>query len=628
MFALLLIVCLILPGWVILKLINVERNLQQDWFFFPAVSLGYFLSIYLIYNYAGLSYQSFSVSYFALLSLILCICLLKNRHSIISFFSNISLVAAAPALALFGVLLVYAIWAGAYAEIPGDPLWHLARITDAAQVWREDSIKPVTSLFSSGNYYWYKFCGWLLYLSGSSLTEQLNALWVINFMVFVGAFYAFSKVVFNDSDLNQSQIIWASLLAVLLLILHFGIGPFSYVRYYAFAPGYFAMTAYWAIVVVIWRYLSDKHNLFYSCIFAFILTFITALLHQQEVMYAILMSAAILCVMFLRNIRDQENIFSLTKVKVCFLLLVVGYLALHAFLYISKVRNFPLEGGWIIPLSDLLPFVNHLYVLKPNWQFFQVLTVFGVWAYLIYFIYARNIKLPAFVVAGMWLPLFTVFNPIFVDLFLRVTYPEVLWRICYVIPVALLMAYMMVYWVGQLSVTQQVLKKCQIAALMFISIVLLLPFNAGFIYNQYHKFAMLKQVDIKADQRQMQDVLSFLNEQPVQTVLTDQVTGYLVNALTEHEYWGNKFYGSGTLNTNRQEIKLDYFKQYNNGLLVLNFRQGIPSEIGRISGHWGENIRNYRRYYSQPFIEFVNSNPANFKLIKQFKDVQVFKVSL
>ena len=628
MFAFLLLVCLTIPGWSILKLCTANQYSSKDWFFFPVISLGYFIFLFLVYNYADLSYKTFSISYFAVLAVVLAASCLKNGAKVFDKIKDLSIEDILPPLVILIVLVLYALWAGAYVEIPGDPIWHMARITDAAQVWREETIKPVTSLFSSGNYYWYKFCGWLLHLSGSTLSEQLNVLWTVNFIVFTAIFYSFAKTIFEDSELNANEIVWAGAIAVFFLVLHYGIGPFSYVRYYAFAPGYFAMTGYWAIIVLVWRYLSGNVPFIYSLIFASILTLITALLHHQEVMYALLMSAAIISVMFVREVAVKKRAVFLNKVSICFVLLIVCYLSIHIFLYLSKVRNYPLEGGWIIPLNELLPFVDHLYILKPDWQFYQVLTVFGIWAYVVYFFNLRNLKLPVIVVAGLWIPFFTVFNPIFVDLFLRVSYPEVLWRICYVVPFALFMAYMLVRWLRQLLDKTDLIIRVKSALLILVTISLLFPFNFGFIFNQYDKLTMLKPMSAESDHRQMQDMLDYLNTRPVQNVLTDQVTGYLVNALTEHEYLGAKFYALGTLNTNRQELKLEYFKDYDKGMLVLNFRQGSLSDVGRISGHWGESIRNYSRYYSPAFIKFVESHSDNFELVKQFADVKIYKIDL
>ena len=646
------ILCLVVPGWAWLSLFGI--NHKEVWFFYPVASLGFFIALSVTFTLFSItpSLALFSTGYFLLVIGLVVLATPKPlpKLNVSRFFlSDLSgdhglLPQTAVPLVVFLGVFIYGLVGGVYVEVPGDPLWHVGKINHASLAWRQQLAPPFNNtqdVFLISNYYWYHFCGWLIALTGVSLESALHSIWVVNLMVVTGCFYGFAKFVLNESTLNQSQRTMAASIAVLFWVFHFGIGPFSYLRYYTFAPSFLAFTGYWSTIVAVWCFFNRDTGRIKLMALSAVLGGTTLMLHQQEALFIAVMSLLLVAAMFLRLVfgaggysikQIRLRLFATDSTRIvclCMGLILVGYLLVHGYLYVSRVRNFALEGGWLTPMSDTLGIFKHLYVLKPDRQFYQVITVWGIWGYLMYALRSRQYPVPIIIAAGLWAPLWTVFNPVFIDLFLRVSWPEVVWRLSYLVPMELAMAFLVVSGGSALLRMGRPVKgarKTQSVCLLIGSVVLLLPLGTGVIANPYHKFAMLKSTPKEADYRLVSDLLEELNKYPEQPILTDQVTGYIINAFTVQQYHGHKFYGHGALNTKQAEYETTDFEPYEGGLLIINQRRGSASEIGQISGHWPTNIRAFDEWYSAEFVRFVESNDGMFTPLLDLNELIIYRV--
>ncbi|NKB64473.1 MAG: hypothetical protein GKR95_20920 [Gammaproteobacteria bacterium] len=652
LFILLYSICLVVPGWALLSSLRITGF--TNWYLYPISSLGVFVVMSVVFSLFNFPVSWFAVSYF-LVVLGLIAMAVKTRYPSLPKFSDWETVSISgnwpiilPA-GLFSVLLFYGISVGPYMEIPGDPLWHILKIGEAIEHWVAGEVwefKAKKDVLLAPNYHWYHFCGWLIELTGANLQRAMASIWIVNFILFTSAFYAFAIRVFKDTELSDLQQKCASALAVVFLLLHFGIGSFSYLRYYAFAPSFIALIGYWSMVIVIWDFLSGRSGLVKAVLLGGFLAFTTMLLHHQEVLFMAVMAVLITGAMFWRwlcaggsfpwksrwkdpGLRLKKN-RSAQIVCLCFLLVIIGYLVIHGYLYFSRVRNHALEGGWLMPVSHTIPLLKHLFILKPNWQFYQVLTVWGIWGYAVYFFHMRKVKFPVVVVAGIWAPLWTVFNPVFIDFFLRLSFPEVVWRLVYIVPMELALSLLVVLWFQDFSwKTGRAFSYRTVGSLtlILITILLLWPFTTSILSNQYAKFGMLSSVNKEADHRHLNDLVTYLEQISETQLLTDQITGYVINAFTQHRYNGHKFYGHGALNTRDAEYKIEDFNSYQQGILVINQRQGSMSDTGRVSGHWPVNIRLYSKWYSQEFLQFISDNPNHFKLLETLPEISIYRIS-
>ena len=114
-------------------------------------------------------------------------------------------------------------------------------------------------------------------------------------------------------------------------------------------------------------------------------------------------------------------------------------------MYFFAERNWPLDGGF--PSALVRPFAvcSKLVRIKTNPTVLPGINSLGLFLRICCIFFShRKREVPSYISAGLWLPLFTVFNPIFIDLFLRVSFAEVVWRLCFLITVELYAAWYLV----------------------------------------------------------------------------------------------------------------------------------------------------------------------------------------
>ena len=640
--------CLIVPGWALLALLNVS---SRQWLHYPIASLGFFIGLLSGFYVLKIPIDWFAYAYFSIVSLMLVGATIRHaKHALFDCPVQLGeLIATNWLVYVVGLFLAgYALFTGPYLEVPGDPLWHAARIRDAIEHWQVGSVldfHSLQALLLAPNYLWYHFCGWVMSLPGVEFETGLRYIWLVNFLIFTTGFLSFAHRVLDGSHFERQQKKLAAVVALGFMLLHFGIGPFSYVRYYAYAPAIVALIGYWSVILVLVDFLNRRIGWIYGISLGLFYSVITFLLHRQEALFIGVMAILIIVGLFFRivwahktqngpgrvHLADllrrlwSQPIFR--RVGLCMILVALGYGFVHVYLYVNVVRNDALHGGWLRPVSQALPVLRHLFVLRPEGQFIQVLTVWGVFAYLVWFLHIRRIRFPIVVAAGMWVPIATVFSPVFIDFFLRLNYPEVVWRLSYLIPLELAMGVLVVWWIDQLRRSStHYLTRIKYSVFIILSIILLAPFNLGFMKNEYHKLEMLKPVSPEGDHRYLSDLIELLADYPSQMILTDQITGYVLNGFTKHTYPGHKFYGHGALNTNKAEYEAESFSDFVGGLLVINRRVGSYSEIGAISGHWSADIRNYGNWYSDEFITFIKDNPKRFRLLSEVNQISVYQV--
>lgn len=146
--------------------------------------------------------------------------------------------------------------------------------------------------------------------------------------------------------------------------------------------------------------------------------------------------------------------------------------------------------------------------------------------------------------------------------------------------------------------------------------------------NNYSKLTMLAPVAPEASFDNFEDVLKFLNTLPPNNLLTDQVTGYAINAFTPHVYHGHKFFNLYTTETYLPEYELSDIDEYRGGYLVINNRDGNLSSFGHeTGGHWPVDIRLYSQQYSHAFWQLVLNNPDVFTNIWQLNNIQVYQIA-
>ena len=194
------------------------------------------------------------------------------------------------------------------------------------------------------------------------------------------------------------------------------------------------------------------------------------------------------------------------------------------------------------------------------------------------------------------------------------------------IPLPFLGAYFFTRAVSGLFSKRGALHAITNTAVVASLLVLLLPISTTFLESRFSRLYTLKPVVPAVGYQQWQDVVTFLGTMEKETVITDQVTGYLINALTPHYYRGHKFYGFGAPKISRKRYSENSFSEFAGSLVIVNRRDGGLSETGKVSGHWPENILKVSRFYSPGFLALVENNPKKFKKIWDQENIQVYEI--
>jgi hypothetical protein len=270
----------------------------------------------------------------------------------------------------------------------------------------------------------------------------------------------------------------------------------------------------------------------------------------------------------------------------------------------------------------------------------QVVTAWGLLVYLLFFLNWRRYQGNLYLMAGMLLPLFTVFNPFFTDLFLRVVDSTVLWRFCFLLPIHYVAADLFIFYgqrifVNGMANTSKINVKQQIFSILSICamLALLLPMLNTWKGVHYSRYPTLKASNESQSYQHLQDVIDFLNVIPNQEIiLTDPVTGYVLTGFTKHYSSRDKFAinpYSGFKQFTFEEYSLDPLAEYAGNLLVVNKRtinQG-DSFVGALSRHWPTDLfKRITPFYTDSLLQHLNNNEGRFKKLYQHDEITIYRL--
>lgn len=550
-----------------------------------------------------------------------------------------AIAAVAAALAV-----VYAAWSGPYLEIPSDAIWHVAEIRQRLARITDGSWTPISGveIFNKGHGYWYLFFAWACWLSGTELNEALVAGNMVNMGIMAAAITQFTYVVLGKSRLTESSRKLASIMAAVFFFAQFGLHIFAFARYYTFGPVFLNYLVYLSVVALFLSMPEQRAPALLATVLIVLLLVVTTLVHKQETMLALVVMALISGARYFRLNRNhlvawwtagstpvppgsaQANT-QRRQAAVLFAAVLCGYAVMHAYLLLKVDRGDPLYGGRLYSIENVVPFLRNLYILIPTLQLWQAVTAWGVAVYAFY-IYKRGLFAGNdFLAAGMILPVVTVLNPVFVDLFLRLSWPEVLWRLCYAIPLYVVGGAAMGYAIERLR------RGCATARLksalaMFALVVTLYPLESTYVAIRESKWLTLKPVAPERDHRHWSDLIAFLDGYAKRTVLTDIITGYTLKAFSAVKVPGYKFVRATGFDVKKKAYAENEFAPYRGGLVVINLRDGADSETGRAGRHWPADVLKVSRAYSDEFIGYVESRPERFTPLWRHDRVSVYEI--
>lgn len=615
------------PGLLITHLLRIH---QQIVLLSLSFSLFYFVSVLVISIFFGLSINQFFILYGA--GFIGLLLLLR--------FSRAAALTFDPAQ-LYGFIIVlivsylYMRVVGIYDELPSDVFRHLEFFKQISSQLQTHQFNPASGadLFNRNNYYWYYLPTLITYFSQTDFLNHLETYTLINVMVLLACIYEFTHWLFRDRVSQKLHLIITALLSSLFFTLHFGINVFAYVRYYAVAPTVLNFSIYLSSIVCLMSYYQGRLGFVKFCLIISALFLTAYLLHAQESLFIGIIFCIVTAILFINNLhgRFKQTHFNGQKAYRDSVLLIFPAMVIAitvVYLYVTNhLELTQIHSSKVITLDKMIGVGDDYLILNPYKQFYTVLTHWGLFIVLIYVIlYRRFFTDQPVILAGMLAPLFTVFNPYFNEIFLRITSADVLWRFLYMLPLYIVAARI----VTGLCFTsyRSKLKMTMNYFLVSMVFVLLLPINTPAISMPYSRIYSLSEVHDQARPAYWQDMLNFLQTLPdEEIIITDPVTGYMITALTKHLNRRYKFY----THLMKHPYEFDDYSshplsRYSGNIFVLNQRQGLSTATARIAKHWNPKNLKLKEFYSQTLIDHINAEPEHFRLIWQSDQIKIYRI--
>ncbi len=533
------------------------------------------------------------------------------------------------ALITLVTITTYLLFVGPYTEVPADAWRHLEKTEFVVERSKGTDIflYPLA---------WYSLQAWFRLIGGLSVEQYINYATFLHTALFVVGFYFFVLYVVKTERVSRGNKVAISLLATIFCVLHFGVNVFSFVRYYAFGPVILNYLIFLACVCLIAEYIrKPQAPVQYIGVVA---VFLVAMfiLHLQEVAFTFVMTIAILIVnFFMRQSRSvQQEVHGAGLAAALHrnrpgVLLALG-LTLFLSLFLYSRYNLDVQGRlepWVVPLSTYLPFVRNLYIANPTGHVYEALTAWGLFVYIVFIFQWSKERRNLVLMAGMITPLVSLFNPVFVDIFIRHYRPEGIYRFAYVVPLAIAAATVFFYS------GQRLLRRTgnwnRLAYLVPITglVLLLLPIQTSYIVSPYSRISTLRAVAQENNYTHWKDLFLFLERlERRHNVLTDPITGYMLTALTKHHSSRWKFHRTWYHKINFDSYDRETFSRFSGWLLVVNRRDGQESWNGKISRHWQSDILRLSDYYSEGLLLHLAQNPDLFAPIWSNNSIVVYKI--
>ncbi|NND81355.1 MAG: hypothetical protein HKN50_02885 [Gammaproteobacteria bacterium] len=629
-FTLLYVFILILPGLAI----TTKCRMDADKFLSVlGISYALFSLLFVILNHYAMSASTFLWLYGLVIVLSAISILTDKGFSMAEWWQKNP--HTNPVSSIIFLSLFYQLFAGSYTEIPSDIYAHLERLQTHLHNIRDNTLGAPLGwpqlLKQQGGVFYY-LMAISTSLSGASIDTVIAIVDFANRTLFLLAVYFFSAYIFAYQ--NNSRAV--ALAAVFFVALHMGINVFAYVRHYSLAPTMLNMVIYFAAVSCFLTCIQKptRRSFSQAAILIPLLTIAAAAIHVQEATFIIAIISLIAIIgSFAKFLPtwSQRGIETPLGLNACLLISAISITSFVA-IYTYAHLNLPIapNAHWRLwEFGEGVGLIPDIRTLNLKNQFIQVLTLWGLFVYFLFFINLKRYRNNLFLLAGMLSPIFILLNPFFVDLFLRLYNSTTLWRYCFIIPVHFVAADLMVHYFNQFKTAGWGIKKMESSIVIVGLIGLLLPIANTWNSAHYSRMPSLVKVPAENSYVHLKDMLGFLNGLPnSKLVITDPYTGYLVAAMTHHKSERRKFFRNSKFkHFSFKDYSDNPLDDYQKHLLIVNQRTNARSEIGALSDHWAEyELKNIRFYYPEALIDHLNARPAKFVKLWDGGDVKIYEI--
>lgn len=585
-------------------------------------------------------------------------------------------------LVLAGIICGYLAYVGPYLEIPSDAWFHLRRfqwlkldVIDPGHFLPGLSFKGFFAMQGPYWYFihWYFMHAWLCHIAGLAIMDSLCVLSFVNVTVFLLSIYYFGLFIFAGLRISALNKMMMAAIASLFAAVTMGTMVFAYIRYYAFASTILNYALFLVAMAVIIAWLRSNRWLGHALWIAPVLLLVTSTIHTQEALFIFFMtlalglvkSAIILWRKYFNPAGQPRcgNCWTVGEIKCVFLAAVLLLVFLAGF---NAARHFK-PGAWVstnmimpqvsIPSEPVNFIFSKLLISAPQnpwlrlvvhqlFVFYQVIGCWGLFVYLLFILMLRRFSKIPYLTAGMiMVPLLTAFNPLMVDMIVRMGRENTLYRFHYLTSLPFVGGYLFVHfagktreWLNRMSTvpTQGVSSiwprlawlKCVGSILVLVGLVgLVFPINAAGIYAPYSKFYTLRKLPAGNDYHLCDDLGKFMARYQNKVILTDHwIDFFLMLYSPKNTYCYTKWLSSSNP-ANEPPEPYTWENLRKRGLIVINRRDGDLSITGKIAKHWPEDVLpKNSRYYSIEAQTYLESHPELFQKIWSRDRITVYTV--
>ena len=624
---------LVVPGWALITLINVRHGL---FLFCVPLSLLVYILCMVVAREWSLTVNQFLGIYGSVSVILVLLALARLRKKLSEsgyrewfespWYFN-------PYLIITVVYGAYHLIFGMYTEIPGDMYRHLEFTKEQLNYFNRGTVGRELGLSAllvhQQGRFWQSLFALNTYLTSNGLMDTfIQAMW-INGLLFCLGIFAFARKLFEIEGNAGTTAIIIALAAAGFTFMHMGIHAFSYVRYYSLAPSMLNFLGYFGGVMCVLHLMYRQGDVFKNLLLLLICMFVTAVVHTQEAMFIMVTACLVFLWLCIRKI--MLNFAQGFIAYRGWLFGLMGFLVISAIVFIAAHLNLEFRTplfNKVIALQYTVPVLGHPWILNPTYQFVHVMTYWGGFVYLLFLLNIRHFLDRPFLFAGMLSPILTVFNPLFVDLFLRADNATTLWRLCYIVPLHFTAAWLLIHYCSQIRSSNAVKKIWSGIAIAGL-IVLLLPAFGPLQTNPYAR-TTLASIPKENSHYHWQDMLAYLNSLDKRhKILVDPISGYVISALTPHRTFRHKFIRNAAYHHNTFVFdSYDDFplSKYKGWLMIVNLREGGHSVSGERARHWPAHVMQTSLFYPDNLLPHLQSNPERFELLWQADQIQIYKI--
>ena len=669
-FTCLFVGCFFVPGWFVIKALNLRRHQ-----YLLSLSLSYTFLIITLSALRVAKLPPLSFAPFILSGLAVFGTLWLARLAWIRYFRNDQnrpmrshpfrcrpgiLV---PFAATMGLALLYLWLAGPYLEIPSD-VWNHVWLCRNAQAQINTGLfgETTTSLYGMLAHQWnawYLIIAYLIRWSGIAIPNALTPLTIVTVSTFCTGIFFCALAVFRPFRFSIWKKGWMAAGATLFCAATMGTSVFAYIRYYAFAPTILNYLLFLGATLIALDWLNTRKWWTHAVWLVPTLILTMNVVHSQEVLFSCFMIMGLALVNTARGLRAAQPVL-FAKSLIVAGIAIIAWMGLFLWLKHANpiiwptahtiMPNMPFQAGQSVPVIfkalTISPPANPIVRLFAYqcYAFYQTIGCWGLFVYIAFLLGFRQMAKSNYLLAGMAMPLFTVFNPITIDLFVRLITlqspdvpPLTIWRFNYMLPLPFVAALAFGSAVEALSLrigrrAPQVLRRRSNAALIQATIIiigligLILPIQNRWIEAPFSRLYTLTS-HFRNDAGRWQDLADFVAGLQNPILITDPNTGQIFGLLyPEYPSCGLQWLDSSDPETKFLEAAKQRPELRTRGIVIINRRDGVPSVTGRISKHWPEEAFLPSRFYAPQAIAFVESHTNRFKLLWTKDRIEVFQI--